>query len=88
MSDYDPFERGPHAVGTRSHEWKDADRDRTLPVDVWYPAAPEHRGQDLDDATRDRYKAMPMAPEVSQDAVRDATAQAGLFSLVVFAHVT
>jgi len=86
MPSYDPFERGPSPVGTRTIELHDASRDRTLPVDVWYPAAEKHRGEDQDDATRDRYKPLPMAPEVSQDAVRDAAAAEGPFPLVVFSH--
>ena len=83
---YDPFERGMHPVGTRSFAWPDTARDRLLPVDVWFPATDAHRGQDLDDATRDRYKPLPMSPEVTQDAVRDAAALPGRHALVVFSH--
>lgn len=86
MTKYDPFERGPHPVGARAFAWRDETRDRTLPVEVWYPASEAHRGQDLDDATRDRYQPLPIAPEVTQDAVRDAEAQPGRFPLVVFSH--
>ncbi len=86
MPDYDPFARGPHPVGTRTLEFHDESRERRLPVDVWYPATESFRGQDFDDATRDRFKSMPISPEVSQHAVRDADAQNGPFSLVVFSH--
>jgi len=86
MRDYDPFERGPHPVGVRSAEWADASRDRSLPVEIWYPATAEHKGQDLDDATRDHYKPMPMAPEAIQSAVRDAAAEPGARPLIVFSH--
>ena len=86
MADYDPFERGPHPVGVRSAEWADASRDRILPVEIWYPATAQHKGQDLDDATRDHYKPMPMAPEVIQSAVRDAAAEPGPRPLIVFSH--
>ena len=39
MTAYDPFARGPFPVGVRTHDWTDAPRERTLPVEVWYPAA-------------------------------------------------
>jgi predicted dienelactone hydrolase len=32
-----PDERGPHAVGRLTLELTDAERGRTLPVDLWYP---------------------------------------------------
>ena len=86
MAKYDPFERGPHPVGARAFEWRDETRDRALPIEVWYPASEAHRGQDQDDATRDRYQPLPIAPEVTQDAVRDAEALTGRFPLVVFSH--
>ena len=86
MGGYDPFQRGPHPAGVRTVEWKDASRDRTLPVEVWYPASDAHRGQDLDDAHKDRYKPLPFAPEVTQDAVRDAAPRPGTLPLVVFSH--
>lgn len=61
-------------------------RSRTLPVDVWYPAAAQHQGEDLDDETRDHYLVMPGIPEVAQDALRDANAEAGPFGLIIFSH--
>ncbi len=86
MTEYNPFRRGSHPVGTKSYEWTDADRNRTLPVDVWYPATEQHQGEDLADATRDHYQVIPGMPEVTQDAVRDAIAEAGPFPLIVFSH--
>ncbi len=86
MSGYDPFARGALPVGVRSFEFTDAKRDRTLPVEFWYPAADAHRGQDLDPETQDRFKPMGMAPETTQAAVRDAAARAGRLPLVLFSH--
>ena len=85
---YDPFSRGPLPVGVRSFEVKDPSRERTLPVEFWYPASDAHAGQDLDEATQDQYAPMPMAPEVAQAAVRDAAprADAARPALVVFSH--
>jgi len=84
---YDPFARGAHPVGVRSHEITDARRDRTLPVEVWYPAAEAHRGADLDPATQDQYRVLPAFPGPSQSAVRDAApARISGAPLVVFSH--
>jgi dienelactone hydrolase len=83
---YDPFARGPHPVGVRTAEAHDAARDRRIPVEVWYPAADAHAGEDLSDATRDRYKLLPILPDSLQDAVRDAEPRAGRFPLIVFSH--
>ena len=47
------FQRGSHPVGVTTVEWADAKRTpRRLTVEVWYPATPAHRGQDLDPATQ------------------------------------
>lgn len=86
MTAYDPFARGPHPVGVRSHTWTDESRDRALPVEVWYPATDSHRGKDLDPEHQDRFRAMPMAPEAKQAAVRDAEPQGETIALVVFSH--
>ncbi len=83
---YDPFARGPYAVGVRSDVFTDAARDRVLPVELWYPATDAYAGQDLADPTRDRYEVLPGLPAVTQDAVRDATPRAGRWPLVVFSH--
>jgi dienelactone hydrolase len=86
MSHYDPFQRGDHPVGVQTFEVIDASRDRTLPVEFWYPASDAHRGQDLDPASQDRYQPMAIAPETSQAAVRDAAPRDGRVPLVVFSH--
>lgn len=77
---YDPFARGPYPVGVESHTWVDTSRARTLPVEVWYPASEDFRGQDLDEATCDTFIAdwaatldPEEAPIAIQHAVRDAT---------------
>jgi dienelactone hydrolase len=36
--EYDPFARGPLAVGVRTVQADDATRGRVFPVEVWYPA--------------------------------------------------
>jgi dienelactone hydrolase len=84
---YDPFARGPHPAGVRSlHGVDDARAQRQLPVEVWYPAAEAHRGQDLDPARQDRYDVLPGFPPVEQEAVRDAAPRAGRYPLVAFSH--
>jgi dienelactone hydrolase len=83
---YDPFRRGPFAVGVRTAALVDDARERPLPTEVWYPADDAHLGADLDDTTRDRFETIPGMPEVVQDAVRDAMPRAGRFPLVAFSH--
>ena len=81
---YDPFARGRYPVGARSTSiTRD---DRTLGVEVWYPATDAHAGHDRTDPTRDRYEVLPGLPAVSQDAVRDAVPRDGRWPLVVFSH--
>lgn len=77
---YDPFARGPYPVGVRSCDWTDATRARTLPVEVWYPADEQFRGQDLDPATWDTFWPAWVAESAAgsddvahQAAVREAT---------------
>ena len=83
---YDPFGRGPHPVGVRSLECKDEARERTLPLEVWYPATSAHRGQDLDPEHQDSFQTLPMAPPSRQAAVRDAESLDGEWPMVVFSH--
>jgi predicted dienelactone hydrolase len=84
---YDPFARGAHPVGVRTIELVDAARGgRRLPLELWYPAAAAHRGQDLDDATRDRFTIAPGLPESAQRAVRGAAPARGRFPLVAYFH--
>ena len=87
MSSYDPFARGAHPVGVRTFDVDVAGRDgRTVPVEVWYPAAESHVGQDVDPATQDSYSMVPGMPESTQEAVRDAEPAPGLFPPIVFSH--
>lgn len=82
-----PPARGNVPVGVRTLELRDETRaGRTLPVEIWYPAAADHRGQDLDAATRDRFVVAPGLPERDQPAIRNAATAAGNFPLVLFSH--
>ena len=84
---YDPFSRGATPVGVRSLELVDEARGgRRLPLELWYPAAAQHRGQDLADATRDRFAIAPGIPEDAQQAVRDAEPARGRFPLLAYFH--
>jgi dienelactone hydrolase len=83
---YDPFARGPFPVGVRSGEAIDGGRDRRLPFEVWYPAAPRHTG--LDRSSRDLFTVLPGGPASRQDAVRDADVGTGSFPLVLFCHAS
>ena len=86
MTDYNPFERGPHPVGTRQFSWADQSRDHTMPVDVWYPATTAHAGEDFDPDKMAHYEMVPGLGENSQHAVMNAVAESGRFPLVVFSH--
>ena len=59
---------------------------RKLPVELWYPAAAAHRGQDLDDAKRDRFTIAPGLPEGAQHALRGAEPARGRLPLVLYFH--
>jgi dienelactone hydrolase len=83
---YDPFARGHFPVGVRSLDLVDPERERRIPLELWYPAAEEARGRDLSPESQDRYRVMPATPEVGQEAVRDAAAQPGRFPLILFSH--
>ncbi|MFN2375873.1 MAG: alpha/beta hydrolase family protein [Candidatus Binatia bacterium] len=83
---YDPFTRGPHAVGVRTVDTSDASRSRYLPVEVWYPATAAHAGQDTAEETMDHYDLLPGFPPQRQAAVRGAEAATGRFPVVLFSH--
>jgi predicted dienelactone hydrolase len=84
---YDPFARGPLPAGVRTLFLHDRSRnDRSLPVEVWYPATAAHAGADQAANTQDSYEVLPGFPPVTQDAVRDAAPQAGSYPLVMFSH--
>lgn len=86
MADYDPFARGPHPVGVRTVQLTDTARDRSFPVEVWYPATAAFAGRDLDPATKDAYELIPGVPPSTQDAVRDADPLGEPSPPVVFSH--
>lgn len=84
---YDPFARGPHAVGVRTLDAVDRTRaDRPLPIEVWYPADGRHAGEDVAAATRDSYELMPGFPRPWQEAVRDAAPGSGSSPFIAFSH--
>lgn len=84
---YDPFARGPAPVGVRSRELTDDSRGgRRLPLELWYPAAPAHRGEDLAETSQDRFAIARGVPEARQRAVRDAAPAEGRFPLVAYFH--
>ena len=84
---YDPCSRGAAPVGVRSTELVDAARGgRRLPLELWYPTDAKQRGQDLADATRDRFTIAPGLPEAAQRALRGAEPARGRFPLVAYFH--
>jgi dienelactone hydrolase len=84
--DYDPFARGRFSVGVRTIQALDTLRNRLFPCEIWYPASELHTGQDLDLATQDFFTVPPGNTPRSQMAVRNATAQPGLYPLILFSH--
>jgi dienelactone hydrolase len=86
----DYFERGPHPVGVKSREWRDAARDRTLPVEIWYPAHARHAGEDVDPARQDRFAVGGLSGDAGtltpQSAVRDAQSDGQRHYLVLLVH--
>ena len=86
MASYDPFSRGPHPVGVATFDVTVVEGDRTVPVEVWYPATAEHAGQDLDPDTQDSFALMPGIEGMTQQAVRDATPIGDPCPGVVFSH--
>ncbi|MGH9825026.1 MAG: alpha/beta hydrolase family protein [Blastocatellia bacterium] len=83
---YDPFVRGRFPVGVRTVHAFDAERNRTFPCEIWYPAAARYTGQDLATQTQDVFAVPPSNTPRTQLAVRDATALAGAYPLIVFSH--
>ena len=92
MAPYDPFSRGPHPVGVRTETWLDESRHRELPVEIWYPAAPDHLGADLDPKQQDSFTAVWTSGDVAepplmkQMAVRDASPLSLPGQFALFAH--
>lgn len=83
---YDPFVRGPLPVGVRTIQAFDVARKRLFPYEIWYPAAAQYAGQDLVPGTQDCFSAPPTNAVRRQSAVRDASARAGTYPLIVFSH--
>ncbi|HLW53888.1 MAG TPA: hypothetical protein VKW06_13705 [Candidatus Angelobacter sp.] len=83
---YDPFLRGPFPVGVQTLDAYHKSRNRLFPCEVWYPAAAQHTGRDIDLSTQDRFTPRNSATETSQSAVRDAAALRGVYPLIVFSH--
>src|SRR6202158_560722 len=84
--EYDPFARGRFPVGVRTIQALDTVRNRLFPCEVWYPAAAQHTGQDIELATQDSFTIPPSNTPRSQLAVRDAAAQPGTYPLILFSH--
>ncbi len=81
---YNPFARGAFPVGVRTITLGDEARDgRTVTIELWYPAAERHRGEDLRDDTRDRFTVVP-GFDATQQAVRDADTSEGRFPLIAY----
>lgn len=81
---YDPRARGPHPVGV--HTTEVTKEDRSLPVELWYPASDRYAGADSDPGMRDAFAPYTGAATTWQAAVRDAAPRLGAFPLVVFSH--
>lgn len=86
MKEYDPFSRGPHPVGVRTFDLEVVEGERTVPIEVWYPATADHAGQDLDPATQDTFALMAGIEGMTQQAVRDATPIDEACPAIVFSH--
>jgi predicted dienelactone hydrolase len=86
MLGYDPFVRGPFPVGVRTIQSLDTARNRSFACEIWYPAAAQHQGQDLVSETQDVFTVPPDKAMRRQTAVRNATAHAGSYPVIIFSH--
>lgn len=86
LSSYDAFSRGLFPVGVRSVDVIDQNRSRRFPCEIWYAAAPQYTGQDLDPQTQDHFTPRLGTKEQKQTAVRDALARPGIYPLIIFSH--
>ena len=78
----DPSQPGPYAVGVRTVMMTDPSRNRTLPVDIWYPAG---EGGSSNTYRLDAF-GLPLV-SLSSPARRDApVAAGGPWPLVLFSH--
>jgi len=64
----------------------DQARNRSFLSEIWYPAAPQHQGQDLTPETQDVFTVPPADTSRRQTAVRNAAAQSGTYPAIVFSH--
>jgi dienelactone hydrolase len=85
---YDPFVRGRFPVGVRTIEALDTARGRRFSIEIWYPAAAQHAGQDAAPETQDVFTVPLAGTPRSQTAVRDAAAQPGTWPLIIFSHAS
>ena len=86
MRESDPFLRGQFPVGVRTTYGIDSSRDRRFPIEIWYPAAQSHAGQDIAPVTQDSF-AVPINDAAQrQTAVRNATVEPGTYPLIIFSH--
>lgn len=86
LDSYDPFVRGRFPVGVRTIRALDVARNRDFPCEIWYPAATQHAGRDLDPKTQDHFTPRLNGAEQKQMAVRDAAARPGGYPLIIFSH--
>ncbi len=86
---------GEHGVGTRRATLVDAARQRSLTIQVWYPAAAASGGftveQFEDEPRRSTYAGLlaaadPACPSRTAQAQPDATPTAGSYPMVAFSH--
>jgi len=82
---YNPFLRGPLPVGVRALDAPDAQRKRSFPFEVWYPANQHYAGQDLSPVAQDSFVVPDSRPR-KQQAVRDAESRPGNWPLIVYSH--
>jgi dienelactone hydrolase len=86
---YDPFVRGASPVGVRTHQLIDRQRaNRSLPLEVWYPADRRDAGRDLDPTAQDAFSPLAGGPLQRQAAVRGAAVAAASYPLIVFSHTS
>jgi predicted dienelactone hydrolase len=69
-------------------EAHDAARDSRFPVEIWYPAAAQHAGEDLAPRTQDVFTVPLDGAQRRQAAVRGAEAQQGRWPAIVFSHAS
>jgi len=87
---------GPASVGVRSSSLTDSTRARTLPVEVWYPAASSGTASNVIDFETDPDRPSALgalledAPEEcvakTTTATRDAAAVPGAYPLILYSH--